>query len=270
LSPESAAIAELNLGRAPLIVSLPHVGTLLPADIAQQMTPLASTLVDTDWHVDQLYDFARQAGASWLQARVSRYAIDVNRPPDDQSLYPGQATSALCPTSTFAGEALYPAAAPPEEEIRRRRERYWVPYHAMLRELIEATRAQFGYALLLDAHSIRSELPRLFTGRLPDLNVGTNDGKSCAPALSERLMAVLRAQDRFTHVLDGRFKGGYITRTYGSPANRVHAVQIELAQSAYMSESGVEYDPWTAQPLKSLLRQLVAEMLKFDPSNPAT
>lgn len=270
MSPESAAIAELNLGRTPLIVSLPHVGTLLPADIAAQMTPIAATVVDTDWHVDELYDFARQTGASWLQARVSRYAIDVNRPPDGHSLYPGQTTSELCPTSTFAGEALYAGPPPAEAEVLRRRELYWVPYHAMLRELIEATRAQFGYALLLDAHSIRSELPRLFSGRLPDLNIGTHDGKSCAPALSERLMATVRGQERFTHVLNGRFKGGYITRSYGNPANRVHAVQIELAQSAYMSESGSEYDPWTAQPLKALLRQLVAELLKFDPANPAT
>jgi N-formylglutamate deformylase len=268
LGPESAAIADLSLGRAPLIVSLPHVGTLLPADIAAQMMPLATTLVDTDWHVDQLYDFAKQAGTSWLQAHVSRYAIDVNRPPDDQSLYPGQATSGLCPTATFAGEALYAGAAPTEEEIDRRRVRYWVPYHAMLRELIEATRDRFGYALLLDAHSIRSELPRLFPGRLPDINVGTNDGKSCAPALSDHLVQVLGGQDRFTHVLNGRFKGGYITRTYGNPANCVHAVQIELAQRAYMNESGSEYDPWTAQPLKSLLRALVAKLLKFDPSNP--
>ena len=266
LSPEAAAIAELSLGRVPLIVSLPHVGTLLPPDVADQLTPIAASLLDTDWHVDQLYDFARQSGTSWLQARVSRYAIDVNRPPDDHSLYPGQTTSGLCPTSTFAGEALYPAAPPGAEEISRRRERYWVPYHAMLRELIDATRAQFGYALLLDAHSIRSQLPRLFSGRLPDINLGTHDGRSCAPALSEHLMAVLQGQDRFTHVLNGRFKGGYITRTYGNPANRVHALQIELAQCAYMDESGNQYDPWTAQPLKSMLRLLVAELLKFDPS----
>jgi N-formylglutamate deformylase len=268
LSPESAAIAELNLGRVPLIVSLPHVGTVLPPDVVGQMTPLAGTLVDTDWHVDQLYDFAKQSGTSWLQARISRYAIDVNRPPDDRSLYPGQTSSNLCPTSTFAGEPLYSGVELTEAEIERRRARYWVPYHAMLRELIEATRARFGYALLLDAHSIRSELPRLFTGRLPDINVGTNDGKSCAPALSERLMNVLRGQDQFTHVLNGRFKGGYITRTYGIPGGNVHAIQIELAQRAYMNESGSDYDPWTAQPLKSLLRQLVAELLRFDPANP--
>jgi N-formylglutamate deformylase len=267
LSPDSPAVAELILGRVPLIISLPHVGTTLPPDIAEQMTAVAATLVDTDWHVEQLYDFARQSGASWLQARISRYAIDVNRPPDDHSLYPGQTTSGLCPTSSFAGESLYAGSVPTAQEIGRRRDRYWIPYHSMLRELIEMTRATFGHAVLLDAHSIRSELPRLFAGRLPDINVGTNDGKSCASVLSAHLTALLNEQDRFSHVLNGRFKGGYITRTYGSPAKHVHAVQIELAQCAYMNESGTQYDPWVAQPLKSLLRQLVSELLKFDPSN---
>jgi N-formylglutamate deformylase len=267
LSPDSPAIAELILGRVPLIISLPHVGITLPQDIAEQMTPVATTLVDTDWHVEQLYDFARQAGTSWLQARISRYAIDVNRPPDDHSLYPGQTTSSLCPTSSFAGEPLYGGSNPAPHEVDRRRDRYWVPYHTMLRELIKVTRARFGYALLLDAHSIRSELPRLFAGHLPDINVGTNDGRSCASALSSRLTAVLNEQERFSHVLNARFKGGYITRTYGSPADNVHAVQIELAQCAYMNESGTEYDPQIAQPLKALLRLLVSELLKFNPSN---
>ena len=262
---ESTAIAQLHLGNHPLIVSLPHVGTMLPQDIASQMTPAAAKLVDTDWHVERLYEFARAAGASWLQARISRYAIDVNRPPDDRSLYPGQTTSALCPTLSFAGEPLYAQAGPSVEEIANRRERYWIPYHAMLRELIESTRARHGYALLLDAHSIRSELPRFFDGRLPDVNVGTHDGRSCEPALSDRLMSVLGEQDRFSHVLNGRFKGGYITRTYGNPRAHVHAVQLELAQAAYMNESGVEYDPWLAQPLQALLRLLVTEMQRFKP-----
>jgi len=140
-----------------------------------------------------------------------------------------------------------------------------VPYHAMLRELIEATRARFGYAVLLDAHSIRSELPRLFTGRLPDVNVGTNDGKSCSSDLSSRLQAVIGRQNRFTHVLNGRFKGGYITRAYGNPSANVHAVQIELAQAAYMNESKTEYFPTLALPLQSLLQTIVAELLAYDP-----
>jgi N-formylglutamate deformylase len=265
LKPESMAVAELTLGNQPLIISLPHVGTVLPGDVAAQMLPVASHVVDTDWHVDRLYEFARATGVSWLQARISRYAIDLNRPPDDQSLYPGQTTSGLCPSLTFSGEPLYERDGPSIEEINARRARFWLPYHSMLKDMIEATRAQHGYAVLLDAHSIRSEVPRLFTGRLPDVNVGTHDGRSCSPDLSARLATVLDRQTQFTHVLNGRFKGGYITRTYGNPSANVHAVQLELAQSAYMNEAGSVYDPRQALPLQSLLRLLVAQLLRFKP-----
>jgi N-formylglutamate deformylase len=263
LSPET--VAELYLGRVPLILSFPHVGTILPNDIARQMTALAAKIPDTDWHVHHLYDFARHAGVSWLQARISRYAIDVNRPPDDHSLYPGQTTSELCPTLSFAGAALYNGSPPSAEDIAKRRERYWVPYHAMLRELIEATRAKFGFAVLLDAHSIRSELPRLFSGRLPDINIGTNDGKSCAVDLSSRLQAAISRQTKFSQVLNGRFKGGYITRTYGNPSANVHALQIELAQAAYMKESKTDYFPALALPLQLVLQTIVTELLAYDP-----
>ena len=194
MSPESTAIAELHLGSTPLIISLPHVGTELPSELADQMTPAAWTLTDTDWHVDQLYDFARAAGVSWLRARISRYAIDVNRPPDDHCLYPGQTTSALCPILSFTGDALYRGSGPSPQEILKRRARYWDPYHAMLRELLQFTHAKFGHAVLLDAHSIRGELPRLFPGRLPIINVGTNDGASCESSLSDRLMGVLASR----------------------------------------------------------------------------
>ena len=185
MSPELTAVAERYLGTAPLIISLPHVGTELPGELAAQMTPAAWALTDTDWHVDRLYGFAREADVSWLRARISRYAIDVNRPPDDHCLYPGQTASALCPILSFTGDALYRGSGPSPQEINKRRERYWEPYHAMLRELIEITRARFGHAVLLDAHSIRGELPRLFPGRLPIINVGTNDGKSCESALAD-------------------------------------------------------------------------------------
>lgn len=265
MSLESEAVAQLHVGTTALIISLPHVGTVLPHEIAEQMTPVGCSLVDTDWHVDELFGFARQCGVSWLRAGISRYAIDLNRPPDDQSLYPGQTTSALCPIASFAGDALYRDGVPSPQEISKRRDQYWAPYHAMLRELIQMTRAKFGYAVLLDAHSIRSELPRLFAGRLPDINVGTNDGKSCAIGLCGRLLQVLRQQTQFTHVLNGRFKGGYITRVYGNPTLNVHTVQLELAQSAYMNESTTDYDPQIARPLQAVLRQLVDELLSFDP-----
>jgi len=256
----------MHLGQLPLIVSLPHVGTALPPDIAKQMNALAASVADTDWHVHRLYEFARDAGASWLQARISRYVIDVNRPPDDHSLYPGQTTSGLCPTESFDGRPLYDTGAPRAEEISRRRNLFWLPYHAMLRELIEATRGRFGYAILLDAHSIRSTLPRLFDGRLPDINVGTNGGKSCAADVSARITTVLERQTRFSHVVNGRFKGGYITRNYGEPDAKVHSVQIELAQAAYMDETDTVYDPVLAQPLQSLLQLLVTQLIQFDPT----
>jgi N-formylglutamate deformylase len=267
LSPESTAVAERRLGTTPLIISLPHVGTELPSEVAEQMTPAAWALTDTDWHVDQLFRFAREAGVSWLRARISRYAIDVNRPPDDHSLYPGQTTSALCPIFSFTGDALYRGSDPSPREISKRRERYWEPYHAMLRELMETTRAKFGHAVLLDAHSIRGELPRLFPGRLPIINVGTHDGKSCETALSDRLMAVLKQQTQFSHVLNGRFKGGYITRHYGNPSLNAHAVQLELVQSAYMNETTTDYEPQVAQPLQCVLRRLIDELLRFSPSS---
>jgi N-formylglutamate deformylase len=266
LQPEFAAVADLQVGSTALIISLPHVGTELPSEVAEQMTPAAWTLTDTDWHVDRLYDFAREAGVSWLRARISRYAIDLNRPPDDHSLYPGHTSSGLCPTHSFTGDTLYRNAEPSAQQISKRRERYWAPYHAMLHELIESTRARFGHALLLDAHSIRSELPRLFPGRLPNINVGTNDGKSCELALSDRLMGVLKQHTAFTHVINGRFKGGYITRHYGNPAQNVHAVQLELAQSAYMNEATTDYDAQAAQPLQSVLRRLIDELLRFRPT----
>jgi N-formylglutamate deformylase len=262
-------IGERYLGASPLIISLPHVGTELPSDIERQLTPGALKLIDTDWYVDQLSGFARAAGVSWLRARYSRYLIDLNRPPDDHALYPGQRTSKLCPTHTFLGEALYEGAEPGAEEIERRRKRYWEPYHAALRELIEATRARFGFAVLLDAHSIRSELPLLFPGRLPDVNVGTNEGRSCAAVLTAAVLAVLQQQQRFTHVLNGRFKGGHITRAFGDPTAGVHAMQLELAQSAYMDEATPGgFESSRAGPLQTLLQPIVAAMSAFRPTAP--
>jgi N-formylglutamate deformylase len=266
LGPEAASPGFVRqVGTTALIVSMPHVGTDLPQDIASQLTPAGLAVPDTDWHVERLFAFARAVGASWLQARYSRYVIDLNRPPDDQSLYPGQTTTPLCPAESFAGERLYHGATPSAGEIARRRSLYWLPYHAALRELIDTTHDRFGHAVLLEGHSIRSELPRLFSGRLPDVNVGTNDGRSCAVSLSARVVAVLAQQRRFLHVVNGRFKGGYITRAYGDPHAGTHALQLEIAQSAYMDETGSSYDADRARPLESVLRQIVSAMLEFDP-----
>ncbi|MBS0373425.1 MAG: N-formylglutamate deformylase [Proteobacteria bacterium] len=252
-------------GRTPLVISLPHAGRGIPPAIAARMTPRALEVVDTDWHVERLYEFARAAGAAWVEPTLSRYVVDLNRPPDDAALYPGQVSTGLCPAETFSGEPLYTGAPPDPAEIAERRRAYWQPYHDALRELIEAARRRHGHAIVLDGHSIRSAVPRLFTGRLPDINLGTHDGRACEPRLAAAVVAVCAAQSRFSHVLNGRFKGGYITRHYGQPADAVQALQIELAQSSYMDETGTGYDPGRAAPLVAVLQQVVATLLEFRP-----
>jgi N-formylglutamate deformylase len=264
LNPDSS-VFERAPGTTPLVVSFPHVGTEVPDNIAATLTGEGRRVADTDWHVDQLYSFVRETGCACLRARYSRYVIDLNRPPDDTTLYPGQTTTGLCPDLTFDGQRIYAGEPPSGEAVARRRELYWRPYHEALAELIDAARARHGHAVLLDAHSIRSVVPRLFGGRLPDVNVGTNDGKSCASALGASVMAALAAQSTFSHVLNGRFKGGYITRHYGDPEQRVHAVQLELAQAAYMDESGNLYDADRARPLQRVLQAVVAALLAFRP-----
>jgi len=252
-------------GTSPLVISFPHVGTGLPPEVAAALTARGRMVEDTDWNVQQLYEFAHDAGAAWIEARLSRYVIDLNRPPSDAALYPGQASTGLCPALAFDGTPLYAGAAPDAAEIERRRHAYWVPYHAQLASLLDAARHRHGFAVLLDAHSIRSEVPRLFPGRLPDINVGTNDGRACDPGLSAGVMQALGAQQRFSHVLNGRFKGGYITRHYGNPAGAVHALQVELAQCGYMDESARDFDPDRAAPLVTVLRSVIERLLQFRP-----
>lgn len=255
-------------GDSALVISFPHVGTAIPAELARDFQPRAFDVVDTDWHVDRLYDFARTHGASTVQARLSRYVIDLNRPPDGASLYPGQTTTGLCPTETFAGEPLYLGVPPGAEAIAARREQYWQPYHDELARLVARAKARHGHATLLDAHSIASFVPRLFDGRLPDINVGTNSGHSCSPVLTDVLIAKLAGQDEFTHVVNGRFKGGYITRHYGRPETGVHAVQIELGQDAYIDAPLAIYREARAASLKALLQRLVEVLKDFAPSAP--
>jgi N-formylglutamate deformylase len=265
--PGSGHIHHLRIaGDSPLVISLPHGGTQLVHDIALQMSPAARAVADTDWHVGPLYGFARTLGASWLEAQLSRYVVDLNRPPDDGALYPGQVSTGLCPTHSFAGEPLYEGSPPDAAGIARRRKLYWAPYHAALGELLALAQARHGYAILFDAHSIASSVPRLFAGRLPDLNVGTYDGQSCDASLATAAMHVLGAQQRFSHVLNGRFKGGYITRAYGQPQRGVHAIQLEIARSAYMEEPGTGWDAARAAPLQSLLGELLRALLAWRPA----
>jgi N-formylglutamate deformylase len=228
-------------GSLPLLVSMPHAGAHLPPELAAHMTACAARSADTDWHLPRLYDFLASMGASTLAARQSRYLIDLNRPPDDINLYPGLDTTGLCPLDTFAREPLYrPGAAPDAAEVARRRARYWQPYHAQLQAELARLLALHGAVVLWEAHSIASRVPRFFDGRLPDLNLGTADGAACAAGLAEAVMAQVPAH--FSTALNGRFKGGYITRRYGQPEQSVHAIQLELCQCLYMNEPGMDAD----------------------------
>lgn len=249
----------LHRGTAPLLVSLPHDGHEIPEELAARMIDSACRAPDTDWHVSRLYAFARELGASMLVPRYSRYVIDLNRPPDDTSLYPGQNTTGLCPAVQFSGEAVYrEGQAPSPDEVAGRIGRYWRPYHDALRNELDRLRATHGRVVLWEGHSIRgSGLPFLFEGRLPDLNLGTAGGASCSPALQSRLEAELAAQRDYDWVVNGRFKGGYITRHYGEPANGIDAVQLEISQRTYMDEATFEYDEAKAAQLQRTLRRLL-------------
>ena len=227
----------LHRGSAPLLVSVPHDGTALPEDIATRLTPSARRVPDTDWHVSRLYGFARELGASMIVPVYSRYVVDLNRPPDNASLYPGQNTTGLCPIVQFSGDPVYQAGAEPSNgEIVERVETFWQPYHDALTAELARIRATHGRVVLWEGHSIRGVVPFLFEGRLPDFNLGTAGGTSCSPNLQTRLSNVLAAQPDFTHVVNGRFKGGYITRHYGEPSQDIDAIQLELAQRNYMDE----------------------------------
>jgi N-formylglutamate deformylase len=251
-------IAMLHRGSLPLLVSLPHDGSHIPPELAARMAPESRRAPDTDWHVSRLYAFAKDMGASVLVPSHSRYVVDLNRPPDDVSLYPGQNTTGLCPAVRFSGEPVYlEGQSPSEDEVQGRVERYWRPYHALLVEELQRLRGKHGRVLLWEGHSIRGEVPFLFEGTLPDLNVGTSSGASCSPQLQARLEGVLAAQKDYSWVANGRFKGGYITRQYGRPAEGVDAVQLELSQRNYMDEDSFEYDEARAGRLLPTLRALL-------------
>jgi N-formylglutamate deformylase len=256
------AIYELHRGTAPLLISLPHDGEDLPPDLLPRLTPDARRLPDTDWLVGKLYSFAGELGASILRPRYSRYVVDLNRPPDDLSLYPGQNTTGLCPTIQFDGQPVYlEGQAPGAEEIAARVERYWRPYHAALQQELARIKAAHGRALLWEGHSIRSVVPYLFEGRLPDFNLGTAGGASCAPERQQRVEAALAAQREYQWVANGRFKGGYITRQYGRPAEGIDAIQLELAQCNYLDEENFEWNASRAAPTQALIRRLLEAAL---------
>lgn len=224
-------------GQAPLLISFPHVGTWLPAAIADRMTPIARHLPDTDWHVDRLYTCAEDLDATVVTATHSRYVVDLNRATDERVLYPGEDTSELVPLTTFDHEEIYlPGQRPDARAVEERIALYWKPWHDTLCGEVARLLERHRQIVLLDGHSIRSEVPRLFDGRLADFNVGTADGAAAHPELLECVVAPLTGQDTFSVAINGRFKGGYITRHYGRPSGGVHAIQLELSQAIYMEE----------------------------------
>jgi N-formylglutamate amidohydrolase len=221
---------------------------------------------DTDWHVEKLYAFAGATGATLLAATHSRYVADLNRDPTGAALYPGADNTELCPTRTFDDRPIYAGALPSEREIEARRRTYFDPYHARLAAEIERVRERHGYAVLLDGHSIRAEVPRFFSGRLPDLNLGTADGRSCAAEVEALAATVLGQSPGFSHVVNGRFRGGYVTRHFGQPARGVHALQLEIAQDCYMDEAAPSlYDPARARALSNVLERLVITLSEWRP-----
>ena len=263
---------QVHRGDAPLLVSFPHTGTDIPPDIEAKLVSPWLARKDADWWVHLLYDFVQSLGATTVRTTLSRTVIDVNRDPSGVSLYPGQATTELCPTTTFDGEPLYtPGSAPNDAEISRRRTEYFDPYHGALTAELRRLQRQHGNVVLYEAHSIRSLVPRLFDGALPNFNIGTNSGASCSPALAAAIEAACSGRG-FSQITNGRFKGGWTTRHYGNPERNVHAVQMELACRGYMTEPDEPfsshnwpsaYDPAKAAGLRAALMAVMNACLLF-------
>lgn len=259
-------VFELVRGDAPLIVDVPHAGTFLPPALRERLTPVARTVPDTDWHVEKLYAFVPGTGATLLHATHSRYVVDLNRDPAGTALYADADNTELCPTRTFANEAIYAHGVPSPDEIAARTRDCFAPYHRVLEEEIRRVRDRHGHVVVLDGHSIRAEVPRFFAGRLPDFNLGTADGRSCAPSLQSLAAGVLATSPPFTSIVNGRFKGGWITRRYGAPQDGVHALQLEMVQAAYMDEAPpFAWDAARARPLAAVLERLVAALVAWRP-----
>ncbi len=259
---------EIHRGEAPLVIAFPHTGTDIPPELEGAFVSPWLARKDADWWVDRLYAFARELGATTVRMGLSRSVIDCNRDPSGASLYPGQATTELCPTTSFDGEALYAGAGPDQREIDRRRAAFFDPYHAAIASELARLRAHHPHVVLYDAHAIRSHIPRLFAGELPQFNIGTNGGQTCDPALAQAVLAACAASG-LSHVLDGRFRGGWTTRHYGRPGSGIHAIQMELAMRGYMAEpTDPTPDTWPT-PLNDhpvllpALKQIIASCLAF-------
>jgi len=255
----------LSKGATPLLISMPHIGEYIPSNIASLMSSEALYIKDTDWYIDKLYDFAHEMGASTIKPINNRYVIDLNRGVDGINLYPGADSTELCPSSTFNRASIYlDASKVSEEEVNRRVARYWQPYHDEIQNTLAEIKKKFGFAIILDAHSILSEVPRFFDGKLPDFNWGTANGSSC----SEEVFECIKKLDMspYSVVCNDRFKGGYITRKYGDPKNNIHAIQLELSQRTYMNEGDLSFNDKLAIQVKPLLKNVVDALIHCEPT----
>jgi len=247
-------------GSKPLLVSMPHVGLEIPEYIKSNMTSHGVNMVDTDWYIDRLYDFLLEMDVSIIGAKYSRYVVDLNRGIDGTSLYPGKKVTGLCPTHTFDGDPLYNKGFNIDEAARI--DQYWRPYHDKISNELSRIKQNHGFTRLWDAHSIKSHVPELFNGRLPDLNLGTGNGISADMELVKKLDKIIRTS-KYTNALNGRFKGGYITRHYGDPKNNIDAIQLEISQITYMNEKTNEFDERLANQLRRTLKKLIDTLISF-------
>ncbi len=261
------SFVEVTQGDSPLILGLPHTGTDLPPECAARLNETGLALADTDWHIHDLYD-GLVDGLTTVRTKIHRYVIDVNRDPEGVSLYPGQNTTGLCPLTDFDGLPLYRDNQEPDaDEIDRRRVAYHVPYHSALRTEIERIHARHGFVVLYDCHSIRSNIPFLFDGTLPDFNIGTNEATTCDLSLAAQVTDICARAKGYTSIVNGRFKGGWTTRHYGRPGDGVHAIQMELAQSTYMLECPPwSYDTAKAGQLRHHLSNILTSLTEWRPS----
>jgi N-formylglutamate deformylase len=262
LTPQDHPLFELIIRDGPLVIAAPHIATYLPPEVAAKMTPIGLLVGETDYHVHKLFD-AKALNATTLFANYSRYVIDLNRDPEGHTLYPGRFETGLCPLTDFAHQPLYKQGHEPvEQEISQRLKTYWQPYHQQLTKILAATKQRHGYALLIDAHSIRPHIPSLFEGSLPAINIGTFDGRSCAAFLRHDAAQGLRNL-AFSHVIDGRFKGGYTTRHYGKPQDHIHAIQFEITQDSYLDMNDPrQFDPKRAQAMFDAINGLCQSLLR--------
>lgn len=258
----SDEVFEFVEGTRPILISMPHNGIQIPQEQLALMTKSAKAMVDTDWYLDQLYQFAVDNGCYLINPKYSRYVIDLNRPQDDQNLYPGQDTTELCPTTQFNKQPIYQLGKEPTaHDIGERVEKYWQPYHAKLQTTLAYLKKNFGTALLFEAHSIKSEVPRFFDGKLPDFNFGDYNHNSCSNKLIDQITNW--CPQGFSKVVNGRFKGGYITRAYGKPNRNIHAIQLELSQATYMDEDRLVYDAKKAEQVQPRLKQMFEVFYQF-------